>query len=165
VSYRDYPAMNKLAMDLVKKPNATPENNDTSRRPSKSAPSKLIEFDKSKDTEFLPILYLALLLGTGSANAEVIVVTMDNMTISPPEVSAKVGDTIRWVNKDVRSYRDCPKRGLGRADSAKDNGCDGSEACRPAGLLSSLSPEHDGDHPDRVMRLERRNAGPVARRR
>ncbi|OSI64646.1 MULTISPECIES: amicyanin [Bradyrhizobium] len=49
----------------------------------------------------LPVLYLALLLGAGSANAEVIVVTMDNMAISPLEVSAKVGDTIQWINKDV----------------------------------------------------------------
>ncbi|WFU73387.1 cupredoxin domain-containing protein [Bradyrhizobium sp. CB2312] len=49
----------------------------------------------------LPVLCLAILLGAGSAKAEVIVVTMDSMTISPPEVSAKVGDTIQWINKDL----------------------------------------------------------------
>jgi len=35
------------------------------------------------------------------AHAATIQITMDNLVISPPEVSAKVGDTIEWINKDV----------------------------------------------------------------
>ena len=50
---------------------------------------------------FLSTLCFALLFGIGSADADVIIVTMEKMAISPPEVSAKVGDTIQWTNKDV----------------------------------------------------------------
>jgi plastocyanin len=35
------------------------------------------------------------------AHAATIQVVMDNLVISPAEVSAKVGDTIEWINKDV----------------------------------------------------------------
>ena len=44
----------------------------------------------------------ALMLGTSiSAQAATIQITMDNLVISPAEASAKVGDTIEWINKDV----------------------------------------------------------------
>jgi plastocyanin len=59
----------------------------------------------------LPFLYLASLLGAGSAHAEVIVVTMDNMAISPSDVSAKVGDTIRWINRDVFDHTATARNG------------------------------------------------------
>jgi plastocyanin len=36
-----------------------------------------------------------------SAHAATIQITMENLVISPAEVSAKVGDTIEWVNKDI----------------------------------------------------------------
>ena len=35
------------------------------------------------------------------ASAATIQITMDNLAISPAEASAKVGDTIEWINKDV----------------------------------------------------------------
>jgi plastocyanin len=35
------------------------------------------------------------------AHAATIQITMENLVISPAEVSAKVGDTIEWINKDV----------------------------------------------------------------
>ena len=35
------------------------------------------------------------------ATAATLQITMDNLVISPAEVSAKVGDTIEWINKDV----------------------------------------------------------------
>ena len=35
------------------------------------------------------------------AHAATIQITMDNLVISPAEASAKVGDTIEWINKDV----------------------------------------------------------------
>jgi plastocyanin len=35
------------------------------------------------------------------AHAATIQITMDNLVISPVEVSAKVGDTIEWINKDI----------------------------------------------------------------
>jgi len=44
----------------------------------------------------------ALLLATpNSAHAATIQITMENLVISPAEASAKVGDTVEWINKDV----------------------------------------------------------------
>lgn len=49
----------------------------------------------------LLVASLALLAGgMGSAWAETITVTVDKMAFSPAEISARVGDTIEWVNKD-----------------------------------------------------------------
>jgi plastocyanin len=46
---------------------------------------------------------LALAFGTLAvpAHAATIQIVIENMVITPAEVSAKVGDTIEWVNKDV----------------------------------------------------------------
>jgi plastocyanin len=35
------------------------------------------------------------------AHAATIQITMENLVISPAEASAKVGDTIEWINKDI----------------------------------------------------------------
>ena len=45
----------------------------------------------------------ALLLATACvpASAATIQITMENLEIAPAVVSAKVGDTIEWINKDV----------------------------------------------------------------
>ena len=48
-----------------------------------------------------PIL-AALMSGMSvSAHAATIQITMENLVISPTEASAKVGDTIEWINKDI----------------------------------------------------------------
>jgi plastocyanin len=39
-----------------------------------------------------------------SALAATIQISMDNLEISPAEVSAKVGDTVEWVNKDAFAH-------------------------------------------------------------
>ena len=45
---------------------------------------------------------LALALGMSvSAHAETIQITMENLVISPAEATAKVGDTIELINKDI----------------------------------------------------------------
>jgi len=38
------------------------------------------------------------------AHAATIQIVMENLVISPAEVSAKVGDTVEWVNKDVLAH-------------------------------------------------------------
>src|ERR1044072_1725024 len=38
------------------------------------------------------------------AHAATIEITMENLVISPAEVTAKVGDTISWINKDVFAH-------------------------------------------------------------
>lgn len=37
-------------------------------------------------------------------HAATIEITMENLVISPAEVSAKVGDTVTWINKDVFAH-------------------------------------------------------------
>ena len=49
---RDHEAVNKQALDLVKKLKVTPEDNDTSRTLSKNAAEKLAELGKLKGAEF-----------------------------------------------------------------------------------------------------------------
>jgi putative membrane protein len=49
---RDHEAVNKQALDLVKKLNVTPEDNDTSKTLSKQATEKLAELDKLKGAEY-----------------------------------------------------------------------------------------------------------------
>ena len=38
------------------------------------------------------------------AFAETIQVTVDKLVFSPAEITAKVGDTIEWVNKDILAH-------------------------------------------------------------
>lgn len=38
------------------------------------------------------------------AHAATIQIVMENLVISPAEASAKVGDTIEWINKDVLAH-------------------------------------------------------------
>lgn len=45
------------------------------------------------------------------ADAATIEITMENLVISPAEISAKVGDTIQWVNKDVFAHTATAKNG------------------------------------------------------
>jgi putative membrane protein len=49
---RDHEAVNKQALELVRKLNVTPEDNDTSRTLSKNASEKLAELDKLKGAAF-----------------------------------------------------------------------------------------------------------------
>jgi plastocyanin len=55
---------------------------------------------------------LALALGTPvSAQAATIQITMENLVIAPAEVSAKAGDTIELVNKDVFAHTATARNG------------------------------------------------------
>jgi putative membrane protein len=49
---RDHTAVNKQALDLVKKLKVTPEDNDTSRALAKAAAEKKAELEKLKGTDF-----------------------------------------------------------------------------------------------------------------
>jgi plastocyanin len=51
-----------------------------------------------------PMLLIASVLISGAsvpAHAATIQIVMENLVVSPAEVSAKVGDTVEWINKDV----------------------------------------------------------------
>jgi plastocyanin len=49
----------------------------------------------------LPSVAAVTLAISVSAHAATIQITMENLVISPAEASAKVGDTIEWINKDI----------------------------------------------------------------
>jgi plastocyanin len=46
-----------------------------------------------------------------SALAASLQITMENLEIAPAEVSAKVGDTIEWVNKDAFAHTATARNG------------------------------------------------------
>lgn len=45
------------------------------------------------------------------ADAATIEITMENLVISPAEVSAKVGDTVEWINKDILAHTATARNG------------------------------------------------------
>ena len=54
----------------------------------------------------------ALMVGMSvPAHAATIQISMDNLVISPAEASAKVGDTIEWINKDVFAHTATARNG------------------------------------------------------
>jgi len=61
---------------------------------------------------YLPVV-TALMLGamSVSAHAATIQITMENLVISPAEASAKVGDTIEWINKDIFAHTATARNG------------------------------------------------------
>jgi len=56
----------------------------------------------------LAVIVLSVLVPARAATIEI---TMENLVISPAEVSAKVGDTITWINKDVFAHTATAKNG------------------------------------------------------
>jgi plastocyanin len=63
-----------------------------------------------KPRRILPVA--ALILGASvSARAATIQILMENLEIVPAEVSAKVGDTVEWVNKDVLAHTATARNG------------------------------------------------------
>jgi plastocyanin len=61
------------------------------------------------------ILFIVTALAFGamsaSAHAATIQIVMENLVISPAEVSARVGDTIEWINKDVFAHTATARNG------------------------------------------------------
>ncbi|KWV48751.1 amicyanin [Bradyrhizobium macuxiense] len=60
-------------------------------------------------------LAILVLLALGAmavpAHAATIQIVMENLVVSPAEVSAKVGDTIEWVNKDILAHTATARNG------------------------------------------------------
>src|SRR3979409_1703843 len=60
----------------------------------------------------LPIVTaLAIGLICASARAATIQISMENLVISPAAASAKVGDTIEWINKDIFAHTATARNG------------------------------------------------------
>jgi plastocyanin len=59
----------------------------------------------------LPIVAALMVGAPVSAPAATVQITMENLVISPAEASAKVGDTIEWINKDVFAHTATARNG------------------------------------------------------
>ena len=59
----------------------------------------------------LPIATALTLGWSVSAHAATIQITMENLVFSPAEASAKVGDTIEWINKDILAHTATARNG------------------------------------------------------
>ena len=59
----------------------------------------------------LPIVAVLVSGMSVSAHAETIQISMENLVISPAEATAKVGDTIELVNKDILAHTATARNG------------------------------------------------------
>ena len=75
------------------------------------------------------------------AHAATIQIAMENLVFAPAEVSAKVGDTIEWVNKDVFVHTATAKNGdLDVTHAAEEDGDLGVEEGRPVDYYCRFHP-------------------------
>jgi plastocyanin len=95
----------------------------------------------------LAIIGLALFAAGADARAETIRINVDKLVFAPAQVSARVGDTIEWVNADI----------LAHTATARDKHFDVVFA---AGRTGRLTLTREGDieyycrfHPNMVGRL------------
>ena len=89
----------------------------------------------------------ALMLGAiaVSAHAATIQITMENLVISPAEASAKVGDTIEWINKDIFVHTATARNGdLDVTMPPKKTVTSGFEEGRHGRVLLPLPSQHEG---------------------
>ena len=59
------------------------------------------------------LIVAALILGAFAAPAQAatIQIVMDNLVVSPAEATARVGDTVEWINKDVFAHTATARNG------------------------------------------------------
>ncbi len=59
----------------------------------------------------LPVAAALMLAASIPAHAATLQITMENLVIAPAEASAKVGDTIEWVNRDIFTHTATARNG------------------------------------------------------
>ena len=64
-----------------------------------------------KPGRILPAVAALMSGASVSAHATTIQISMENLVFAPAEASAKVGDTIEWVNKDVLAHTATARNG------------------------------------------------------
>jgi plastocyanin len=60
---------------------------------------------------YVPIVAVLMAGMSVSAPAATLQITMDDLVIAPAEASAKVGDTIEWINKDILAHTATARNG------------------------------------------------------
>ena len=72
---------------------------------------------------YLPAVAVAMLAAaTIQVRAETLQVMVDKLVFTPAKVSAKVGDTIEWVNRDILAHTATVKGGMEVMIPAKKTG-------------------------------------------
>ena len=94
-------------------------------------------------------LSIVTLLALGAiavpAHAATLQIVMENLVISPAEVSAKAGDTIEWINKDVFAHTATARNGdFDLTIAAEQDGHVHSEESRHGRVLLPLPSQHEG---------------------
>jgi plastocyanin len=64
-----------------------------------------------KPGRILPAIAALMLGASVSAHAATIQISVENLVFAPAEASAKVGDTIEWINKDVFAHTATARNG------------------------------------------------------
>jgi plastocyanin len=59
----------------------------------------------------LPIVAALMLGASVSAHAATVQITMENLVVSPQDTTAKVGDTLELINKDVLAHTATARNG------------------------------------------------------
>jgi plastocyanin len=77
---------------------------------------------------------MVLLAMTVPSGAATITIVMQNLVITPAEVSAKVGDTVEWINKDIVAHTATAQQG-GAFDIVLPAGKSGSLVVNKAGTF------------------------------
>jgi plastocyanin len=59
------------------------------------------------------VIAIAMIFGASAvpAHAATIQIVMENLVMSPAEATAKVGDTIEWINKDIFAHTATARNG------------------------------------------------------
>ena len=84
--------------------------------------------------------------------AATIQITMDDLVISPAEASAKVGDTIEWINKDILVHTATARNGDWDIDDAGEEDRHlGSEEGGHDRILLPLPSQHEGEADGRAL--------------
>ena len=97
---------------------------------------------------FVPIVAALMVATSISARAATIQISMENLVISPAEASAKVGDTIEWINKDIFAHTATARNGDWDVTIPPKKTVPGSEEGRHDRILLPLPSQHEGDAHD-----------------
>jgi plastocyanin len=87
-----------------------------------------------------------------SARADTVQISMENLEITPTVVSARLGDTVEWVNKDAFAHTATARNGDFRRDpTAKENGERSFEEGGDSRLLLSVPSQYEGNPQNRAL--------------
>jgi plastocyanin len=107
-----------------------------------------------KPGRILPIIAVLMLGVSVSAQAATIQISMENLEIMPAQVSAKVGDTIEWINKDVLAHTATARNGDFDVIAAEENRHARCDEGRHVRILLPLPSQYEGKSDGKSLTVE-----------